>query len=115
MIEAMACGTPVLAFNCGSVPEVIDQGVTGFIVESVHEATRAVKPLLALDRGRIRQRFEKRFTAGRMAADYVALYKVRIAAHRRALTPMLPVSRPIRLPAVMHSRPEQPMAAVARD
>jgi glycosyltransferase involved in cell wall biosynthesis len=75
MIEAMACGTPVLAFKNGSVSEVIDEGITGFIVESEHEAIRRVGALLALDRGRVRRRFEERFTATRMAADYVKTYK----------------------------------------
>jgi glycosyltransferase involved in cell wall biosynthesis len=74
MIEAMACGTPVLAFRQGSVPEVVDEGVTGFIVESEEEAVRKLSALLALDRGRVRQRFEERFTASRMATDYVKTY-----------------------------------------
>ncbi len=75
MIEAMACGTPVLAFKNGSVPEVIDEGVTGFIVESEAEAARKVGALLSLDRGRVRRRFDERFTASRMASDYVKAYK----------------------------------------
>jgi glycosyltransferase involved in cell wall biosynthesis len=74
MIEAMACGTPVLGFNRGSVPEILENGLTGSIVESVDEAIAAMDPLLALDRARVRRRFEKRFTAGRMARDYVAIY-----------------------------------------
>jgi len=83
MIEAMACGTPVLAFNCGSVPEVIDQGVTGIVVETVREAMSALNAVLALDRRRIRRRFEERFTAERMADDYVQLYR---SGWRRART-----------------------------
>jgi glycosyltransferase involved in cell wall biosynthesis len=75
MIEAMACGTPVLAFANGSVPEVIDQGVSGMIVRSMEEAHAQLPHVLALDRARVRQQFETRFTAARMAADYVALYK----------------------------------------
>jgi glycosyltransferase involved in cell wall biosynthesis len=75
MIEAMACGTPVLAFRNGSVDEIIDEGVTGYIVESEEEAVRKLGALLALDRGRVRRRFEERFTAARMAADYVRIYK----------------------------------------
>ncbi len=74
MIEAMACGTPVLAYRHGSVPEVIDEGVTGFIVESEEEALCKLGALLALDRGRVRRRFEERFTAARMAADYEKAY-----------------------------------------
>jgi glycosyltransferase involved in cell wall biosynthesis len=87
MIEAMACGTPVLAFRHGSVPEVIDEGVTGFVVDSEEEAVRKLGSLLALDRGRVRRRFEERFTASRMATDYVRLYKslLPVAAERRAL------------------------------
>lgn len=75
MIEAMACGTPVIAFPCGSVPEVIDEGVTGFVVESVDEAVDAVARLDTLDRHGIRNRFETRFSVGRMAQDYVAVYQ----------------------------------------
>ena len=75
MIEAMACGTPVLAFRHGSVPEVIDDGVTGRIVDSVPEALAAMPELLALDRRAVRRRFEERFTAERMAHDYVKLYE----------------------------------------
>lgn len=75
MIEAMACGTPVLAFDAGSVPEVIDDGVTGTIVNSVSEAVAAYPELAALDRRNVRRVFEERFTASRMANDYVALYR----------------------------------------
>jgi glycosyltransferase involved in cell wall biosynthesis len=75
MIEAMACGTPVLAFREGSIPEVIDDGVTGYVVESLEEATRKIGSLLALDRGRVRRRFEERFTARRMAQDYLGIYE----------------------------------------
>jgi glycosyltransferase involved in cell wall biosynthesis len=75
MIEAMACGTPVIAFNRGSVPEVIDDGVTGFIVEDEKGAIGAVDRLGQLSRQKIRQRFEERFTARRMAKDYLAVYR----------------------------------------
>jgi glycosyltransferase involved in cell wall biosynthesis len=75
MIEAMACGTPVIAYNRGSVPEVIENGVTGFVVEDEDEAIAAVPHALLLDRARIRARFEARFTARRMARDYVDLYE----------------------------------------
>ena len=75
MIEAMACGTPVLAFRCGSVAEVIDPGVTGFIVNSVEDAVRMMPQVLALDRRKVRRRFEERFTAARMAKDYLAVYR----------------------------------------
>ncbi len=83
MIEAMACGTPVIAFRHGSVPEVIDEGVTGFIVEDEEEAVRAVGRLGEIDRRQVRACFERRFTARRMASEYVALYEelVRRRAH----------------------------------
>jgi len=74
MIEAMACGTPVIAFGRGSVPEVIDDGVTGFVVSSVDEAVAALKKLEHLDRSRVRAGFEARFTVERMARDYVDIY-----------------------------------------
>jgi glycosyltransferase involved in cell wall biosynthesis len=75
MIEAMACGTPVIAFNRGSVPEVVDEGVTGFIVEDEQSAIGAVYRLGSLSRDRVRKRFEERFTARRMAQDYLAVYR----------------------------------------
>jgi len=75
MIEAMACGTPVIAYPCGSVPEVIDQGLTGFMVRNVEEAVAALEKARSLDRGAIRRRFERRFSAARMARDYVSLYR----------------------------------------
>ena len=75
MIEAMACGTPVIAFNRGSVPEVIDDGVTGFIVEDEPEAIAAVGRVPALSRAAVRKRFEARFTARRMAQDYLRVYR----------------------------------------
>ena len=74
MIEAMACGTPTIAWRRGSVPEVIDEGVTGFIVDSVDEAVRAVERLDSINRPSCRRVFEARFDAARMAADYVELY-----------------------------------------
>jgi glycosyltransferase involved in cell wall biosynthesis len=75
MIEAMACGTPVIAFNRGSVPEVIEDGVTGFIVEDLAGAIGAVDRLSHLSRPGIRAYFEKHFTARRMALDYLAAYR----------------------------------------
>jgi glycosyltransferase involved in cell wall biosynthesis len=74
MIEAMACGTPVIAFNRGSVPEIIEHGTTGFIVEDEAQAVAAVGKLGRLSRSGIRQRFERRFTARRMAEEYLSLY-----------------------------------------
>jgi glycosyltransferase involved in cell wall biosynthesis len=75
MIEAMACGTPVIAYNRGSVSEIIDEGLTGFVVEDDEGAIGAVDRLSHLSRAKIRQRFEERFTARRMALDYLAAYR----------------------------------------
>jgi glycosyltransferase involved in cell wall biosynthesis len=75
MIESMACGTPVIAFNRASVPEVIDDSLTGFIVTDEAAAIAAVDRLGELDRGQVRQQFERRFTARRMAEDYLDLYE----------------------------------------
>lgn len=92
MIEAMACGTPVLAFDCGSVPEVITPGRSGVIVRSVDEAVAALDRVLAMDRRQVRACFEQRFTVERMAQDYVAIYRslpgvrARLASHPRRLT-----------------------------
>jgi len=75
MIEAMACGTPVIAFNRGSVPEIIEDGVTGFIVEDETSAVAKVAQLATLPREKVRRRFESRFTARRMAEDYLRCYR----------------------------------------
>lgn len=75
MIESMACGTPVIAFNRGSVAEIVEDGLTGFIVEDETSAVADVERLSALDRSAIRRRFEARFTARRMALDYLAAYR----------------------------------------
>ncbi len=83
MIEAMACGTPVIAYDCGSVPEVVEDGVTGFIVRSEAAAVAAVGRLHLLDRARIRARFVERFSARRMAEDYLAIYRALARAERR--------------------------------
>jgi glycosyltransferase involved in cell wall biosynthesis len=80
MIEAMACGTPVIAWNRGSVPEIVEEGVTGFIVASEAEAVAALDRIRQLDRAVVRRRFEERFTAERMARDYIALYHRLLAA-----------------------------------
>jgi len=75
MIEAMACGTPVIAFNCGAVPEVMEDGLTGFVVENVDQAVAAVGKLDRLFRPSIRSRFQERFSAGAMARDYLKIYQ----------------------------------------
>jgi glycosyltransferase involved in cell wall biosynthesis len=75
MIEAMACGTPVLAFRCGSVSEVVEDGITGNVVDSEEEAVAALPEIVSYDRRAVRQRFQERFTATRMARDYVSTYR----------------------------------------
>ncbi|MFN8584080.1 MAG: glycosyltransferase family 4 protein [Dehalococcoidia bacterium] len=79
MIEAMACGTPVVAWRNGAVPEVIESGVSGFIVDNLDDAVRATAAACALDRTRARAAFEERFTARRMALDYLRIYREVIA------------------------------------
>ncbi|HEX3420682.1 MAG TPA: glycosyltransferase family 4 protein [Candidatus Udaeobacter sp.] len=79
MIEAMACGTPVIAYSGGAVPELVEQGHTGFIVESLEDAVEAVRQVAHLSRKRCRDVFEQRFTATRMAHDYVQQYERLIA------------------------------------
>jgi glycosyltransferase involved in cell wall biosynthesis len=87
MIEAMACGTPVVAFVRGSVPEVLEDGVTGYLVDSVEEAIAALGRLDQLDRARCRAEFERRFTAARMARDYLAVYRTLLAGRAGHLRP----------------------------
>ncbi|MFZ0839421.1 MAG: glycosyltransferase family 4 protein [Xanthobacteraceae bacterium] len=113
MIEAMACGTPVLAFRCGSVPEIIENGITGRIVDNEAEAIAALPGILSCDRRAIRQRFEKRFTAARMAQDYVGVYRRLIM---RASDDELQNSWPRRLDldrgnGLAHVSPERLLAA----
>jgi glycosyltransferase involved in cell wall biosynthesis len=91
LIEAMACGTPVIAFNRGSVPEIVEDGLTGFVVEGGEEAVAATDRLSRLSRGAIRRRFEERFTARRMAREYLVVYRSLIEFEalrsRAAVTP----------------------------
>lgn len=102
MVEAMACGTPALAFRCGSVPEVIDEGVTGIIVDDIDEGIRALPRVIALDRRAVRRRFEERFSATRMAKDYLSLYHSLLKSSRAGheidevvpLTPDMTVDAP---------------------
>jgi glycosyltransferase involved in cell wall biosynthesis len=91
MIEAMACGTPVIAFRCGSIPEVVDHGRSGFIVDTVDEAVDAVAKLDALDRRSVRATFGERFTVERMAHDYCAIYE-KLAGQRSRPTFHRPVA-----------------------
>ncbi len=89
MIESMACGTPVVAWHNGSVPEVVDHGVTGYVVDSMDEAVDAVEKAEGLDRRMIREVFEKRFTSERMARQYVEIYERLI--HRERTPPLFAI------------------------
>jgi glycosyltransferase involved in cell wall biosynthesis len=94
MIEAMACGTPVIAFNRGSAPEIVEDGLTGFIVEDINGAIGAVDRLRHLSREKTRRRFEERFTARRMAQDYLSVYRSladSVAPHLRLVADETPV------------------------
>jgi glycosyltransferase involved in cell wall biosynthesis len=84
MIEAMACGTPTIGFNRGSVPEVITNGISGFVVDTVEEAVNAVHRVATFDRAACRAEFMKRFSASKMAQDYAKLYETIIAAKSAA-------------------------------
>jgi glycosyltransferase involved in cell wall biosynthesis len=83
MIEAMSCGTPVIAWPHGAAPEIVEDGVTGYLVDSIDAAVLALEKAARLDRQRVRERFEARFSAARMARDYLSLY--RALGRRRAL------------------------------
>jgi len=74
LIEAMACGLPVVAYPLGSVPEIIEDGVSGSVVHNAEEAAAALKNLPSVDRRKCRRAFEERFSVKRMAQDYLAIY-----------------------------------------
>jgi len=88
MIEALACGTPVIAYGHGSVPEIIEHGVTGFVVQNQDQAVAAVQEVGRLDRSRCRQAFEQRFTATTMALAYLSVYRELIGRRQRLETPV---------------------------
>jgi len=87
MIEALACGTPVIAFRCGSAPEVIDHGVTGFLVDDLDAAVACIDAAAALDRAKVRGGFERRFTIERVAEDYIQVYHALCGCERPARPP----------------------------
>ncbi len=109
MIEAMACGTPVIAFNRGSVPEILENGTTGFIVANEDEAVQAISQLPQMPPAMVRLRFERRFTARRMAEDYVDVYRTLVEAPTAARD-IQPAPVKVRAP----SRPKLQSAAAAR-
>jgi glycosyltransferase involved in cell wall biosynthesis len=112
MAEAMACGTPVIAYRRGSVPEIIEEGVTGFIVDDMEEAVRAAERIPTLDRWRCRQQFEERFSATRMARDYLASYQRLVEGTLETQAAVIPdVSKAIPL-ATRAGRPRGAGAAV---
>ncbi len=80
MIEAMACGTPVIAYRQGSIPEIIQENVSSFVVDTIEEAVAAVRQVVNLDRAKVRAEFERRFTAERMARDYAGIYRRLLSA-----------------------------------
>jgi glycosyltransferase involved in cell wall biosynthesis len=109
----MACGTPVIAYPRCSVPEIIEEGVTGFIVYDLEDAVRAAERIPTLDRWRCRQRFEERFSAARMARDYLASYQRLVEGAletQGAVTPDVSEALP---PATLAGRPRGAGAAVA--
>ncbi len=99
MIESLACGTPVVAYKCGSVPEVIDHGLTGFHVHNMEEAVEAVGKIDTLSRHTCRQIFNERFTSRRMAEDYVRLYQLVLEPNSEARQ-LVPFSNKVRVPAL---------------
>jgi glycosyltransferase involved in cell wall biosynthesis len=107
MIEAMSCGTPVLAFDCGSVPEVIKDGVTGIVVADMEAAHAALPEVLRLDRRRVRAEFDRRFSAERMAQDYVDLYE-------NLIRPTTPLAKPFVASGAGEMYPSLDLAAAAR-
>jgi len=110
LIEAMACGTPVLAYRQGSIPEIIDHGVTGYICDNIGEMAQAVAGLSLIDRARCREIFEQRFTVERMAKDYVAIYENMAAAHRPRLLAHSRTSGHVRAGTVMSLAPQTDVA-----
>jgi glycosyltransferase involved in cell wall biosynthesis len=105
MIEAMACATPVLGFRCGSVPEIIDDHVTGRVVATVDEAIRTLSQVIRLDRRAVRRRFQERFSAPRMTTDYLDVYR---GMNRRAKPGLVQIDPAIELNVVAPPRKNGP-------
>ena len=106
MIEAMATGTPVIAWRKGSVLKVVDEGVTGFVVDLIEGAVRAVEQIGDLDRSTVRQQFEARFTASQMTSKYLSVYEKLVGVKRKKLVKSVPVS--VSMPTV-DDHPLQPL------
>ena len=115
VIEAMACGTPVIAFPFGSMPELIEPGLNGALVESIEQAVPAVEALPTLDRMLCRRSFEERFTTARMARDYVGVYealaKEQVLSPSRAALPTAGIPIAVPLPLAAEERPVPPPLA----
>ena len=110
MIEAMACGTPVIAYRRGSVPEIVEENVSGFVVDTLEEAVTAVRRIGDLNRVNVRAEFERRFTDERMAHDYVRIYRQLLAAHDRQAKATMPNGERIAWqPARLSSRSPKPV------
>ena len=91
MIESLACGTPVIAWNCGSVPEILTHGKSGFIVESIPQAVKALKDINRISRDQCRAIFERRFSVRAMAENYIGLYEEMWNRTRKQLSWMKPL------------------------
>lgn len=111
MIEAMACGTPTIAFRRGSVPEIIDDGVTGFVVDNIEQSLKALQRIPGIDRARCRQMFESRFSAQRMAADYLTVYQRLIDKEHRGRQRVLKGRKVLRSKTVAETTAESRAAA----
>jgi len=103
MIEAMACGTPVIAYPMGSVPEIIVNGVSGYIVSDEEAAVEAIKNIDRLDRKRVRKHFEQHFTADRMALDYLKIYERMVSRKKAPLTAPSGVLNWMKLPSASNT------------
>jgi glycosyltransferase involved in cell wall biosynthesis len=112
MIEAMACGTPVIAFRRGSVPEIVEEGTSGFIVDTVEQAVAKVRRITSLDRAKVRAAFERRFTVERMANDYMEIYR-NMTVLRTSAVPVKSMKRHPGLGAPQGLPPETPLGARA--
>jgi glycosyltransferase involved in cell wall biosynthesis len=99
MIEAMACGTPVIAYPFGSVPEVVVDGVSGYVVSDQASAVAAIKEIGKIDRKKVRQHFENNFTADRMALDYLKIYERMVSRKKAPITASSGVLNWMKLPS----------------